>query len=205
MAISNETVTLTTHTGTHMDAPLHYGPLSGGRPAKSIDQVPLEWCYGPGVRLDVRHVPPGDGITVRHLRDALAAERHELSPGDIVLLWTGADELWGSADYLTKYPGLTGEGTRFLVESGVKVIGIDAWGLDRPMQSMIEEYRRTGDSAVLWPAHIYGRTREYLQLEKIANLGALAAGTGFRVACFPVAVGGAGAGWTRVVALTDEA
>ncbi|EFL22662.1 putative cyclase [Streptomyces himastatinicus ATCC 53653] len=203
MAISNETVTLTTHTGTHMDAPLHYGPMSGGRPAKSIDEVPLEWCYGPGIRLDVRHVPPGEGITVAHLRQALDAIPHQLAPGDIVMLWTGADALWGSADYLTKYPGLTGEGTAFLVESGIRAIGIDAWGLDRPMESMIEEYRRTGDNAVLWPAHIYGRTREYLQLEKVANLGALPGATGFTVACFPVAVGGAGAGWTRVVGILD--
>ncbi|WP_432025922.1 cyclase family protein [Streptomyces sp. 1222.5] len=204
MAISNETVTLTTHTGTHMDAPLHYGPVSGGAPAKSIDQVPLEWCVGPGVRLDVRHVPPGEGITVEHLRAALRAAGHTLRPGDIVLLWTGADALWGEAEYLTKYPGLTGEGTAFLVESGVRVIGIDAWGLDRPMRSMIDDYRRTGDKKTLWPAHVYGRTREYLQLEKLAQLAALPAPTGFTVVCFPVAVAGAGAGWTRVVALLDD-
>ncbi|MER6052228.1 cyclase family protein [Streptomyces sp. BHT-5-2] len=203
MAISNETVTLTTHTGTHMDAPLHYGPFSGGRPAKSIDRVPLEWCFGPGVRLDLRHVPAGEGITVDDLEQALAAARHRLRPGDLVLLWTGADALWGSARYLTDHPGLTGEGTRFLVERGVRVIGIDAWGLDRPMRSMIEDYRRTGDRGHLWPAHLYGRTREYLQLEKLAHLADLPAATGFTVACFPVAVAGAGAGWTRVVALLD--
>ncbi|MFD7236752.1 cyclase family protein [Streptomyces syringium] len=201
MAISNETVTLTTHTGTHMDAPLHYGPLSGGLPAKSIDQVPLDWCFGPGVRLDLREVPAGEGITVDHLRAALAAARHELCPGDIVLLWTGADALWGSAKYLTEYAGLTGEGTAFLVEHGVRVIGIDAWGLDRPMRSMIEDYRRTGDRGYLWPAHIYGRTQEYLQLEKLARLADLPSATGFTVACFPVSVAGAGAGWTRVVGL----
>jgi kynurenine formamidase len=204
MAISNETVTLTTHTGTHMDAPLHYGPFSGGTPAKSIDQVPLDWCHGPGVRLDVRHVPAGEGITVRDLTQALADIDHELSAGDIVLLWTGADRLWGSAAYLSTFPGLTGEGTAFLVERGVKVIGIDAWGLDRPMRAMIEEYRRTGDKACLWPAHIYGRTREYLQLEKLANLADLPGPTGFTVACFPVSIAGAGAGWTRVVAIVDD-
>ncbi|POM22833.1 Kynurenine formamidase [Actinomadura rubteroloni] len=203
MAISNETVTLTTHTGTHMDAPLHYGPLTGDAPAKSIDQVPLEWCWGPGVRLDVRHVPPGAGITVAHLTEALERAGHDLAPGDIVLLWTGADALWGRADYLTSFPGLTGEGTAFLVERGVKVIGIDTWGLDRPPRSMIEDYRRTGDSSVLWPAHIYGRVREYLQLEKLARLGDLPAATGYTVACFPVKVAGAGAGWTRVVAICD--
>ncbi len=204
MAISNETVTLTTHTGTHMDAPLHYGPLSGGRPAKSIDQVPLEWCYGPGVRLDVRHVPPGEAIGAGQVAEALDAAGHDLRPGDIVLLWTGADRLWGTPEYLTAYPGLSGEGTAYLVERGVKTIGIDAWGLDRPMAAMIEEYRRTGDSSALWPAHLYGREHEYLQLEKLAGLSGLPAATGFTVACFPVAVGGAGAGWTRVVALVPR-
>ncbi|GGZ97203.1 cyclase family protein [Streptomyces echinoruber] len=203
MAISNETVTLTTHTGTHMDAPLHYGPLSGGAPAKSIDQVPLEWCYGPGLRLDVRHVPAGREITVDQLIGAIDAAGHEPAPGDVVLLWTGADSLWGTAEYLTSYPGLSGKATAYLVERGVRVIGIDAWGLDRPMREMVEEYRRTGDSSVLWPAHVYGRTREYLQLEKLAGLGTLPGSTGFTVACFPVSIAGAGAGWTRVVAIVE--
>ncbi|MEU3711097.1 cyclase family protein [Streptomyces catenulae] len=200
MAISNETVTLTTHTGTHMDAPLHYGPVSGGEPAWSIDQVPLEWCQGPGVRLDVRDVPPGEGITTGRVTAALERIGHTLAPGDIVLLWTGADRLWGSADYLRAYPGLTGDATAHLVESGVRVIGIDAWGLDRPMHRMIEDYRRTGDNGHLWPAHLYGRTAPYLQLEKLTRLDDLPAATGFTVTCFPVAVAGAGAGWTRVVA-----
>ncbi|GAB3497685.1 cyclase family protein [Amycolatopsis cihanbeyliensis] len=204
MAISNETVTLTSHTGTHMDAPLHYGPTSGGRPARSIDQVPLEWCHGPGVRLDLRHVPAGEEITVDHLTDALQVAGHRLGAGDIVLLWTGADTLWGTAAYLSDYPGLGGKATAFLVEQGVRVIGIDAWGLDRPMRAMIEEYRRTGDRDCLWPAHVYGRTREYLQLEKLANLGGLPAPTGFTVCCFPVAIAGAGAGWTRVVAIPEQ-
>jgi kynurenine formamidase len=203
MAISNETITLTTHTGTHMDAPLHYGPLSAGKPALSIDQVPLEWCYGPGVRLDVRDVPAGAGITVNQLERALARVGHELRPGDIALLWTGADRLWGTREYLSNFPGLTAEGTRFLVERGVRVIGIDAWGFDRPMVQMVSEYRSTGDPKVLWPAHLYGREAPYLQLEKLAHLADLPAATGFDVSCFPIPIRGAGAGWTRVVALVE--
>lgn len=205
MGISNETVTLTTHTGTHMDAPLHYGPVSGGEPARSIDQVPLDWCIGPGIRLDVRSVPPADSITVDHLLAAAELSGRDPAAGDIVLLWTGADALWGSAEYLTDYPGLSGKATRYLVERGVRVIGIDAWGLDRPMASMLRDYRRTGDRSHLWPAHLYGREREYLQLEKLANLHRLPAATGFTVACFPVSIAGAGAGWTRVVAWPDAA
>lgn len=203
MAISSETVTLTTHTGTHMDAPLHYGPVCGGRPARSIDSVPLDWCYGPGVRLDVRAVPPGETITADHVASALASTGHELAAGDIVLLWTGADARWGTADYLRRFPGLSRDSCAFLVERGVKVIGIDAWGLDRPIDAMIADYRATGDRNMLWPAHIYGRTREYLQLEKLANLGALPGPVGFTVVCFPVAVGGAGAGWCRAVAVCE--
>jgi kynurenine formamidase len=38
--------------GTHVDAPWHFGPVTAGRPAKKIDEVPLEWCYGDGVLLD---------------------------------------------------------------------------------------------------------------------------------------------------------
>ena len=60
-----ETVTLLTHSGTHLDAPWHYHPTMnhrlkpGGEPAATIDQVPLEWCFGPGVKLDFRHVENG--------------------------------------------------------------------------------------------------------------------------------------------------
>ncbi len=92
----------------------------------------------------------------------------------------------------------------FIGRNAPGLIGIDAWGLDRPMRSMIEDYRRTGDRRHLWPAHIYGRTREYVQLEKLAGLGGLPSATGFTTVCFPVPVGGAGAGWTRVVAIVDE-
>src|SRR5579884_942613 len=59
-----------THTGTHVDAPYHYGPTSEGQPARRIDEVPLEWCFAPGVVLDVRHLAAGAEITVGHLREA---------------------------------------------------------------------------------------------------------------------------------------
>ncbi|MER5617292.1 MULTISPECIES: cyclase family protein [unclassified Streptomyces] len=203
-SISNETVTLTTHTGTHMDAPLHYGPTSGGRPAAAIDEIPLEWCHAPGVRLDLRHVPPGAAITAGDLEDAVAKLPRELRPGDIVLIWTGADRLWGTDAYRSQHPGMTRESTAWLVERGVRVIGIDAWGFDRPFGSMIGDYRETGDNAFLWPAHLYGREHAYCQLEKLAHLDELPDATGFTVACFPVKLTGLGAGWTRVVAIVED-
>jgi kynurenine formamidase len=199
-----ETVSLSTHSGTHLDAPYHYGPKSDGTPGRTIDAVPLRWCMGDGVLLDLRHKGPGDGIDRADVQVELRRIGRELKPYDIVLVWTGTDRHFETPGYDHMHPGLRRDATEFLVDAGVRLIGIDAWGLDRPMQSMIEDYRRTGDNGYLWPAHIYGRTREYLQLEKLANLGALPGATGFTVTCFPVAVGGAGAGWTRVVAMPDD-
>src|SRR5262245_65332635 len=66
-----EEVQAITHTGTHVDAPYHYAPTAGGGPAKRIDEVPLEWCFAPGVLLDMRHKAAGDTIIVADVRQAL--------------------------------------------------------------------------------------------------------------------------------------
>ena len=196
-----ETVRLDTHHGTHVDAPWHYGPTVGGRRARTIDELPLEWFIGPGVRLDLRAKPVGATITVADLERALSGAGHELGPGDIVLLWTGADEHWGEGAYLERYCGLGAAATRWLLDRGVQVIGTDAWSLDRPPVFMQRDFLQTGDPSFLWPAHFVGREREYCQIEKLAHLGDLPGPTGFDVACFPVAVQGGSAGWTRAVAI----
>ncbi len=192
-----------THTGTHVDAPYHYGPTSEGRPARRIDEVPLEWCFAPGVLLDVRHKAAGDFITVEDLQRGLEKIGYRLRPRDIVLLWTGADQRIHSANYFAQ-PGLGREGVLFLVEQGVRVIGIDAYTLDRPFANMVADYRRTGDGRFIWPAHFAGLTREYCQIEKLANLGRIGRSHGFWVSCLPVKIKGASAGWCRAVALVPE-
>lgn len=198
-----ERIEAITHTGTHVDAPYHYGAESEGRPARTIDQVPLEWCFAPGVVLDLRHKAPGDFITVGDLQQALERIPHPLQPREIVLLQTGADQRLGSSEYFAQ-PGLGREGTLWLVEQGVKVIGIDAYTLDRPFAHMVADYQRTGDGRYIWPAHFAGLTREYCQIEKLANLHHLPP-HGFYVSCLPVNIRGASAGWCRAVALVPGA
>src|SRR5579883_3060747 len=66
-----ENVSISTHHGTHVDAPYHYGAISGDRPAKRIGEVPLEWCFGPGVVLDFRHKGDGELISTEDLQEAL--------------------------------------------------------------------------------------------------------------------------------------
>jgi kynurenine formamidase len=195
-----EEVQAITHTGTHVDAPYHYAPTSEGKPARTIDQVPLEWCFAPGVVIDVRHKAAGEEITVADLQAALDRIGYQLRPLDIVLLHTGADKRLGSPDYFAQ-PGLGREGVLWLVEQGVKVIGIDAYTLDRPFANMVADYRRTGDGRFIWPAHFAGIEREYCQIEKLANLDRLPRPHGFWVSCLPVKIQGASAGWCRAVAL----
>src|SRR4051794_35330377 len=198
-----EEVHALTHTGTHVDAPYHYGPTSEGRSARRIDEVPLEWCFAPGVVLDVRHKAAGEVITVADLEAALERVAYRLRPLDIVLLHTGADRRLGSADYFSQ-PGLGREGVLWLVGQGGKVTGIDAYTLDRPFASMVADYRRTGDGRHVWPAHFAGVEREYCQIEKLANLDRLPRPHGFHVSCLPVKVKGDSAGWCRAVALVPE-
>src|SRR3954467_13110406 len=70
-----------THNSTHVDAPYHYNSTIGGRPAKRIDELPLDWFFGPGVVLDLSHKADGDAMTVADAEQALDAAGHALSPG----------------------------------------------------------------------------------------------------------------------------
>lgn len=200
---AEETVTLNTHAGTHFDAPYHYHPTSEGKPAKTVDEVPLEWCFGDGVVLDMRHITPGTVITAADLQAALDKLGYTIKPLDIVLVMTGADKLWDTVDYWTKYSGVGREGTIWLCDQGVRVVGTDAAGWDRPFNYAAADFRKTGDRSLIWEGHYAGIDREYCQLEKLTNLDKLPP-HGFKVACFPVKVHRASAGWVRPVAIVES-
>jgi kynurenine formamidase len=155
------------------------------------------------VVLDFRGKAAGELITVDDLRSALDRIGYELRPLDIVMLHTGAAERWGSKEYL-RQPGLGRDSTLWLVERGIRVIGIDAWTLDRPFEDMVADFARTGDGRLIWPAHFAGLTQEYCQIEKLANLERLPRPHGFWVSCLPVKIKGASAGWCRAVALVPR-
>jgi kynurenine formamidase len=198
-----ERVELGTHAGTHVDAPYHYGPTSGGEPAKTVEQVPLEWFYGPGVLLDMSHKGEGEGITADDVRAELRRIEHELQPGDIVLVRTDASRFFESPGYQDRHAGLRRSATELIVRSGVKLIGIDAWGLDRPFSVMAAE-AEAGDTGQLWESHFFGREMEYCQIEKLTNLAALPRPTGFTVCAFPVKLEKASGAWTRAVAMLGD-
>ena len=198
-----EEVQAITHAGTHVDAPWHYGPQSGGARSKTIEEIPLEWCFGEACVLDFREFDPGTEIGAGDVAERLDALDHDLSPGEIVLLETGADELWGTPEYLTDFPGMSSEATNYLLEAGVRVIGTDAYGFDKSFAEMGRRFAETGSSEELWPAHLAGREREYCQIEKLANLDRLPRRTNVPLVAFPVRIENASAGWVRPVAFAE--
>jgi kynurenine formamidase len=202
--LAAETLAVTTHAGTHVDAPWHYHPtMNGGERAWTIDEVPLEWFFQPGVKLDFRHLPDGHVVTAAEIDEELARIGHELQPLEIVLMNTGAAARYGYEDYLDSGCGFGREATLHLTGKGVRVVGTDAWSWDPPTSIVARRYSEDGDASILWEGHKAGAEVGYSQIEKLRNLDALPP-TGFTVACFPTKVKGASAGWTRAVALFDD-
>jgi len=199
-----ERVEMTTHAGTHMDAPWHYHPtMNGGEPAMRIDQVPLEWCMGRGVRLDFRQKPDGQVITADEVEAELQRIEHGLMPGDIVLVNTRAGSRYGEEDYVSAGCGMGRDATLWLTHRGIRVVGTDAWSWDAPIESQMERIRQTGDYSLFWEGHKAGAETIYCHMEKLGNLDMLP-DHGFEVICFPVNIKDASAGWCRPVAIIEN-
>ena len=91
MGWAMENVAISTHNGTHVDAPWHYHPtMDGGARAITIDECPLDWFVRPGVKLDFRHLPDGHLVTPDEIDAELARIGHRLAPYDIVVANTRA-------------------------------------------------------------------------------------------------------------------
>ena len=197
-----EALALSTHSGTHLDAPYHYHPtMDRGKPSLTIDEIPLEWCFGDGVLLDFRHKSDGERITVEDIEGELDRIGYKIKPLDIVLIQTGADAAWGTPAYLSRGAGMTSKSTLFLTKRGIKVTGIDAWSWDRPLPFEARDFQETGDPRVIWEAHFAGMETGYCHMEKMANLSSIGRPYGFTVCCFPIKIKRASAGWVRPVAI----
>jgi kynurenine formamidase len=199
-----EKVELITHNGTHLDAPYHFhSTMNKGERAIAIDEVPLEWCFQPGVKLDFRRLPDGYVVTALDVESELKRIGHALRPLEIVMVNTRAGSRYGNDDYVSAGCGMGYAATMYLLERGVRLTGTDAWSWDAPFVYTAEKYRETGDARLIWEGHKAGRDIGYCHLEKLHNLEALPP-DGFMVACFPVKIRGASAGWTRAVAIFDD-
>jgi kynurenine formamidase len=199
-----ERVTITTHNGTHLDAPYHFSStMDGGKPALKIDEVPLDWFYSSGVKLDFRSKLDGYVCKADDVKQELDRIGYTIKPRDIVLVNTAAAAAYGEPNFLDKGCGMGREATLYLLKQGVRVTGIDGWSWDAPFSFTRKRFAETGDASIIWEGHKASRDIGYCHMEKLTNLDQLPP-FGFKVCCFPVKVAAASAGWTRCVALLDR-
>lgn len=145
------------HGPTHSDATYEYDPKG-----HYIDEMPLEYFYGPAICLDVSHVSPDDYITPSVLKTALEKSGQVLLEGDIVLLYTGHyNRAYGTEEWLTRYTGLNYEGAKWLADNGVVNIGIDAPAIDNPIDP-------------LFSGHLVCREYQMTNTENLCNLDKVA-------------------------------
>ncbi|ELR73758.1 Putative cyclase [Fulvivirga imtechensis AK7] len=191
------------HSSTHIDAPWHYSPTCNGEKAKTIDEVPLDWCYGPGVVINMTHKEDNEPITVGDLQTQIKKDGLTITQGTIVLIRTDRDKFMGTKDFPNKGTGMSAEATEWLIDQGVKVMGIDQWGWDLPLKHMVERAKKENNKGLFWEGHLVGANKEYCHMEQLTNLSALPA-QGFNVAVFPLKIKGASAAPARVVAMLDS-
>ena len=166
-------VELMDHVGTHIEAPLHC--LKDGM---DLSQIPLERLIGDAVILDLRDAYSDAGVTIEQVREA-AEEAGGLNANDIVFC------MMGETDYFST------EALRWLVEAGVKLMGVDSAGLELPHSIS----HANENHLVLFRAGIP-------LIERLANLDKLSKSR-VKVYALPIPVVGLDAFPLRVIAIED--
>jgi 3-oxoacyl-[acyl-carrier-protein] synthase II len=187
--VSNEIVTLSTHQGTHIDAPLHYGPGGGDIAAADIGNF-----MGRAVIFaDLE----GFGDAVRFDFDAYCAKLDRWArEANAVFFVTGAWRRYGQASYFRDFKGVPVEYVAAALDRGYGLIGTDAFSLDPPFAVMARAFEATRDPSTLWPAHVLGRRRPYYQIERLCALEDFEDAELVEYIALPVKLH-CGAAWTR--------
>jgi arylformamidase len=108
-------VALGSHQGTHLDALYHFVP-----DGKRLDQMPLEWFYGPATLLRIPK-PAGSEITLADLKPF----EPQLVPGARIIYETGWHRQYGQPHYFTDFPSLTQEAAAYLASRRIRLLGMD--------------------------------------------------------------------------------
>lgn len=183
------------HTGTHVDAPIHFNPEGLG-----IGEVPADRLIGPGVRVSVAERVVDDPDALAEPEDFIGwEERHGPIPeGAVVLIHTGwagrwADEgAYRNADEKGRmhFPGLSAAAAGWLVERRASAVGIDTLSVD---PGLSQEFR----------AHEILSRAGVLAIENLTGLEQLPE-AGFTVVVAPLKIRGGSGSPARVLAIWEE-
>lgn len=174
---------LGTHTGTHLDAPSHF--ILGG---DTIDRTALGELVGPALILRLQDRPPGSEIGVDDLAVRLGGAR----PRRLLLRYDWSSR-WGTDEFYQRYPYLSGDACRFLVDLGVRVLGADTPSCDDP--------RKSGPGCVPdSPNHKHFLRQGVVLVEYLTNLAAIDGDT-FELIALPLRVKDGDGAPARVIAI----
>jgi len=184
------------HTGTHVDASLHfYDGVRRTPKGHSISDLPLEKLFGDAVCLDVSAKRGDEPVTAEMLASAAEKQKVEVRQDDIVLirLWSGT---WGGDAFMAAR-GLTKEACEWLLERGAKCVGVDHPNLEGRVAD--------GSGTLEYPGHVLllHPDREVPIIENLVGLRALR-GRRFRFFALPLKIDGATGSPVRAIALVEE-
>lgn len=183
-------LTLSEHTGTHVDAPLHF--IQDGPAHYGVDAVPLDRLACRAATIDATDLGPGGLLSADRVR-AWERECGSIEAGDGVLIRYGWDERWMTGPegrrFLEDWPGVSGEAAEYLVGRGVALVGCDTVSVDAA-------------ASVESPAHYALLGSEVYVVENLKNLGTLPPFCLF--VAFPLKIRGGSGSPVRAVALVPR-
>jgi len=147
-SLNSSKIALGMHCGTHMDAPFHF--FDDGL---TIDQVPLDVCVGQALMIDLRHNLVNGTIEPSHLKPHEGKIRETRR----IILHTEWSAKWGTLEFFTNHPIFTPEAGQFILDCGVRLVGVDFPSVDRPP----------------FPIHIIFLGHGLVIVENLTNLAAI--------------------------------
>ena len=171
----SEAIFMSTHTGTHVDAPSHFAPGLA-----SIDMIPASRLVCNAVLVSVPK-GPNELIEPADFLD------QQIRKGDAVVIATGWEKRATTNTYMTENPGLSGRAARYLAKKKVNVVGIDGPSIDAGSDSKFTAHN------ILLP-------RNVLAVECLCNLSKIQANR-FTLVLSPLKLGGATGAPARVIAI----
>ena len=177
------------HDSTHMDAISHFHP---DRPDLSIDAFPIEHCFAEAVWIDVSDVLPRTHITLDRVRRAMDdAGVERLPERGALLYYTGAARLWvDGLRFVSEYPGLDADASRWILDQGVTNVLTDAVSTDNPAD-------------ITYPNHTAHAERLVNHTEIVANIERIPVHSAFTVMIVPLRLVGATGSPVRIFALWE--
>ena len=174
-------ITMFSHTGTHMDPPVHLFPNG-----TTLDRFPPEQFIGKAVVIDCRDLSDGEPISMAKIR--CAGEKADKA--DFLLFNLGWDRRWGTESYFGDYPCLDEEVLDYILQGNYKGIGFDVIGLDPIADVNLTRHKK-----------LFAE-KEIVNIENLCNLEKCGSGL-FWFSCFPLRIEDCDGSPIRAVAWFD--